>query len=431
MRGALVAMVDKGSQAEKGGVRTGDLVVAMNEEPLRDIIDYQMACLGDRLDVTIERDGRRLMLSLIHDGHEPLGITFQDAVFNGVRRCCNRCLFCFVDQMPAGVRPSLAIKDDDFRLSFLYGNFITLTNLTDLAIERIVQQMLSPLYISVHSVDADVRLRLLRPYGRDRGLENLNALLRAGVGIHAQIVLCPGVNDGPYLDETLDFLGTEEGVSSIGVVPVGLTTHRAGLPHLESFDAAGAELTIAQVKQWQRRFLKATGSRRVFLADEFYLLAKEDFPNAASYEGFPQLDNGIGLSRVFLDEVQRALNRGRPKLGVGRRLTALTAALAVPVLARAFDMVVARGGPEIDVAVVTNTFLGPEVTVAGLMAGRDVLREAARHQGQIVLPDVCLNEDHLFVDGLSFDEVNAGCGGRVTPVPSGGDAFMRFLGKAA
>lgn len=431
MRGALIALVDKGSQAEKSGVRSGDLLLAIDGEPLRDIIDYQIFCLSDHLDMTIERDGRELRMSLAGDGHEPLGITFQDAVFNGVRRCCNRCLFCFVDQMPAGVRASLAMKDDDYRLSFLYGNFITLTNLTDLAIERIVQQMLSPLYISVHSVDAEMRLRLLRPFGRDRGLENLNALLRAGIGVHAQIVLCPGVNDGRYLDETLDFLGSEAGVASIGVVPVGLTNHRAGLPHVESFDAAGAEVTIAQVKQWQRRFLDATGSRRVFLADEFYLLAKEEFPQRGAYEGFPQLDNGIGLSRLFLDEVERALKRGRLNLGVGRRLTALTAGLAKPVLARAFDMVVARGGPEINIAVVTNTFLGPDVTVAGLMAGRDVLREADLYSGPIVLPDICLNEDGLFVDGLSFDEVNARCGGRITPVPSRGDAFMRFLRKVA
>ena len=431
MKGALIAEVESGSQAEKRGLRAGDVVLAINGKHLPDIIEYQVLCLDDHLDMTIERDGRERTVRLVNTFLEPLGITFQDAVFNGVRRCSNRCLFCFVDQMPKGVRASLAMKDDDFRLSFLYGNFITLTNLTGLAIERIVQQMLSPLYISVHSIDADVRRRLVRPYGRDRGLENLDLLLRAGVGIHAQVVLCPGINDGPYLDATLEFLGFEESVASIGVVPVGLTAHREGLPRLESFDRPRAEAVVTQAKEWQRRFIDETGSRKVFLADEFYLLAEEDLPPADEYEGFPQLDNGIGLSRLFLDEVASGLQRVQRGFGSGLPLTALTAKLAEPVLRRAFDMVTGRGGPAIDIVVVSNTFLGPEVTVAGLMAGRDVLREAARYPGGIIIPDICLNDDHLFVDGLSFDEVSAGCGGRITPVPSAGDGFMRFLSKAA
>lgn len=431
MRGALIAEVESGSQAHERGLKAGDIVRAVNGRRLLDIIEYQVLCLDEYLDMTIERDGREHLVRLVNTHLEPLGITFQDAVFNGVRRCCNSCLFCFVDQMPMGVRASLAMKDDDYRLSFLYGNFITLTNLTGLAIERIVQQMLSPLYISVHSVDADVRRRLVRPYGRDRGLENLDLLLRAGIGIHAQIVLCPRINDGPHLDETLEFLGREESVASIGVVPVGLTAHREGLTRLDSYERSGAEAVIAQVREWQRRFLKETGSRKVFLADEFYLLAREELPSAADYEGFRQLDNGIGLSRLFLDEVDQASRRGLKGFAGAPSLTALTARLAEPVLQRAFDMVAERGGPAIEVVVVSNTFLGPEVTVAGLMAGQDVLREASLHRGTIIIPDICLNDDDLFVDGLSLGEVSAGCGGRITVAPSGGDAFMRYLRKAA
>jgi len=358
-------------------LRAGDELLAINEQPVRDVIDVQFYSAEEHLALRVRRDGREFTLEIERQYAEPLGLEFAQPTFDGLRRCNNRCEFCFVNQMPPGLRPSLYVKDDDYRHSFLFGNYVTLTNLDEGDWTRIGEQRLSPLYVSVHATDLDLRRRILRHSAAPDVMAQLRRIADAGVEVHTQIVALPGLNDGPHLERSIaDLAALYPAVRSVSVVPVGLTKyHRGGC---RVYTAAEMRIVLKQVTGWQARLRERLGVRFVYLADEWYLRLGEEVPPVEAYDGLDLTENGVGLVRRFLESVDRA--PGSRTVSHGSQ-TLVTGVLFAPILRSVV-------GSATDVFPVVNRFFGPTVTVAGLLTGRDVVEQLAtrRLSGVVLLP---------------------------------------------
>ena len=427
--GGVVARVEANSPFARAGVTAGDTIVAVDGEQLRDIIDWQWLTDGLTASLTV-RDPAGQVRDAALERHlgEPWGADFTEVVFDGVRTCRNRCAFCFMSQLPKGLRRALYLRDDDFRLSFLQGNFVTLTNLSDADIARIAEQNLSPLYVSVHSTEPEVRAQLVCAH-EDRALERLDQLLEAGIDVHAQIVLVPGVNDGDHLDTTLTWLAKREGVLSVGIVPLGFTSHQSELTG--SFTAAkDAAAVIAQVEPWQSAFRERDGFTWVYLADEFYLNAGAPLPPREAYDDFPQYENGIGPARSFADEAAMLapqLAEAVVMLPSGRRVSLVTGELFSPVL----DELVSAVDPWARVAVlaVPNRFFGGNVSVAGLLTGQDILAALGQMPATDValVPNVVANADGLLLDDVPASELGARSGKDVRLVSCDAGGLLQGL----
>ncbi len=428
----VVRRVVAGGPAQRAGVRPGDLLVEVNGHPVEDVIDVRFHAAEEECVLTLLRGGTRLTLELDKDIDESIGVEFEDDLFDGIRLCSNRCDFCFVDQQPRGMRPTLQIRDDDYRLSFLHGNFVTLTNLTARDWERIFRQRLSPLYVSVHATDDGVRRRLLRNRRCSSILEDLRRLIAGGIRVHTQVVLCAGLNDGAVLDRTIrDLAALHPGVETLAVVPMGVTDYRLERNESEPFDSAGARRVLRQVRAHQREFERALGVRFVHPSDEFYLLAGRPFPRAHSYQGFPQLSNGVGGSRLFLDEL-RALRDFRQRCGKGARLQMVTGTLAAPLVERLARLASEALDVQANVVAVPNNWFGRTVTVAGLLTGRDV-RDALLAAGRAdaaVIPDVMLRDDSdVFLDDMTVEQLSGEVGRPVLPVSVWPGDALRALAR--
>ena len=405
---ADIASIEPGSIAEELGLLPGDLVLRVNGEMMLDVLDYQQHVASDRVRLEVWRRGEVWECDIEKDEEEALGIVFSNVVFDGVRRCRNRCTFCFVDNLPEGLRPSLYVKDDDYRLSLLHGNFITLTNLTESDWQRIFRLRLSPLHVSVHATDPTVRSQMMGCRRAGQILRDLTRLVDGGIEVHAQIVVCPGVNDGEVLDETVrDLAELHPGVASVGVVPVGLTRfapkHRNVLP----VGPPEARRALAQVHVLQDELLDRLGTRFVFAADELYLRADRAPPSAEECEGWPQLSNGVGLITSFHDDEAEALEAAAMGSPTHRRITVITGVDAEPTLAAFCERLSGLAGVEVMVLTVGNEFFGDSVTVAGLMVGQDICR-ALRNvdPGELVLvPEVALKDRHAFLDDLTIEDL--------------------------
>jgi putative radical SAM enzyme (TIGR03279 family) len=397
--GVVVAAVGAHTAAATAGLRPGDRILAINGQPLRDAIDFQFHAGDDRLEMAVERDGGHRTVR-VPGGGQPLGLTLEAPRPGEIATCANKCVFCFIHQLPKGMRRSLYVKDDDFRLSFLHGNYITLTDLSEAELSRIEEQRLSPLYVSVHATDPALRWELLgRPRASAEILPRLERLAKAGIRMHAQIVLCPGWNDGPQLARTVRELAPlHPSVATTAIVPVGLTAHRERLPALRTLTDAEAVALVATVHAWQREHLARLGSRFVFLGDEVYLQAGVPLPDAAAYEGFPIAEDGIGLVRRFEDDFADALRRRRVA-GVPVRATVVTGTLYAPRLER---LLAAVPGTTARVAAVPNRHFGGSVSVAGLLTGGDIQRHLAEggDLGELVIvPAVAVRDgDGVFLD---------------------------------
>ena len=399
-----VAAVAPRSPAATAGLAPGDRIVAVNGHPLRDAIDFQFHAGDERLELTVERAGAAATTRLQRRG-PGLGLELAPPRPGDIATCANKCVFCFIHQLPKGMRRSLYVKDDDFRLSFLHGNYITLSDLDEASFERIIEQRLSPLYVSVHATDPELRHALLgRPRHSAEIVPRLERLAKAAIRMHAQVVLCPDLNDGAHLERTVHELAPlHPHVATTAIVPVGLTRHRERLPALRSLTPDEARALAATADRWQRRWLGELGSRFVFLADEIYLLAGLPLPAAAAYEGFPIAEDGIGLVRMFEDGFNRSVAR-RTRRGRSDILTVVTGELFAPRL----RALLAQGGfdpTRVRVAAVPNDFFGPAIGVAGLLTGRDIQRHLATQPelGRAVLvPAVAVRDaDGIFLDDLT------------------------------
>lgn len=428
MRGLGIEAVEPGSTADRWGLRAGDFLTAVDGEAVNDILDYYFLLAGGDVVLTFRRGNVEWNVPLTGNAPGGLGLRFSRP-FGRIRRCNNRCVFCFVDQQPPGLRPSLNFKDDDYRLSFWEGNFVTLSNCTRADINRIVAQRLSPLYVSVHTTRPELRAKIMRNPRAGKIYEQLRMLARGEITLHTQVVLCPGLNDGEELTRTVsDLAGLYPAVRSVAVVPVGLTQHRKDLYPLEAVTRNEAETTLAFLKAVQKENLRRLGTRLVYAADEFYLLAGKPFPSAKEYEGFPQLENGVGLARRFIDAWRRVEKR-LPPSAAPERAVIVTGALARVLL----EPVVARlnliEGLEVELLPVINSFFGPGVTVAGLLTGADVRQalDGITRPDLIIIPCVALNEGALFLDGVAVKDIAAAADCPVIPA-SGPRELVKALG---
>lgn len=423
----IISSIEPKSIADDLGWRPGDEVVSINGHVLHDVIDYRFYSSDEFLSVVVRRGKRQAEFEIEKDIDTPLGVDFKEVLFDGVRTCGANCIFCFVDQLPRGLRKSLYLKDDDFRLSFLDGNFITMANLNDADLDRIVTQRLSPLYVSVHATERGLREKILGRKAPDI-LGQIDRLSKGRISIHAQIVLCRGINDGAHLQRTVEDLALRHpAIASVAIVPAAVTTrYKSSIP-IGSIDPCCSAGVLRSVRRWQRRFLQEKNTRLVWAADEFYLNAGWRVPKAAAYEGFPQIENGVGLVRVFKDSAYRSRRAVPERLPRPVRVSAVTGILAAPLLAQWVQGIRTRN-LSIDVHAVENRLFGESVTVAGLMSGKDLLEQlASKDLGEaLFVPSVALR-DGAFLDDVTLYEVQAALGVRVIPVEPLPAAMMSRL----
>jgi putative radical SAM enzyme (TIGR03279 family) len=405
--------VDPGSLAERIGLQAGDEIHQLNGKPLLDAIDFQFeaATIGRR--TTIRTHNRTI--TFVRREWESFGLEFEPIE---PMTCANQCVFCFVHQVPKNVRRSLHIKDEDYRLSFLFGNYLTLTNVHDAELQRIIEQRLSPLYISVHATELELRARLLGNAEYDGLLEKIERLAAAGIMLHCQVVLCPGLNDGEHLERTIaDLAKFHPAVASLAVVPLGLTKHRRNLPVLQPFTPEHARHTIAHITPFQRQFKKTLGTPFVFLGDEIYIMAEAELPPSNHYADFPQIENGVGMVRTFLRRFKRAARTH--KFGPGVRGTICTGRIFHPYLKELVDQL----GLDLRTVAVESRFWGEGIGVAGLLTGSDFIAALKDnvHGDFVVLPsESMIGDDYLFLDDLTIRDVERELG--VEVIPSGYDA---------
>jgi putative radical SAM enzyme (TIGR03279 family) len=387
----------------------GDGIAAIGSTPLRDILDFYY--LGEEAGsvelVVVSADGTHRSYPVQTSDLATLAESFRPMEF---KTCAARCIFCFIDQNPPGMRENIYVKDEDYRFSFLYGNYITLTSMSRKGLERIIDQRLSPLYVSVHATDIETRTELLGIKRRIDVMATLRHLVEHGIEIHAQIVLCPGFNDGEILDRSLtDLASLGEGLRSISVVPVGLSDHRQGLPELRPVTRIDAARAIDQIEARSSRFLEERGSRLAFPSDEFYLLDDRTFPPLDHYEELAQQDTGIGGCRTLLEDLRGVLEDLAERTNRSRTVTILTGVLAGRFMERDLRPLLDQiEWLDLRVVGVENSLYGPGITVAGLLSGADFLRAVANLPsdcGSVWIPDVAINHDGLFLDDLSLDEL--------------------------
>jgi putative radical SAM enzyme (TIGR03279 family) len=409
-----IAGVDPNGLAAKLGLRRGERLLAINDVLLHDEIDFAAQSSEEFLRVRVRgEDGTEREVEGAREYGIPFGAEFEA---RQPKRCHNNCVFCFVYQHPKGVRRELLIKDDDYVFSFVHGNFITLTNLAEPEFQRIIDERLSPLYVSVHATDPDVRVRMMKNPKSGKILEQIDRLCKANIEIHTQLVICPGWNDGAILTRSIVELGARHpGVATIAVVPVGLTKHRERLPDLRVFTREDARAALEEVHRHQKEFKKRLKTRLVFAADEMYTLAGEEVPPAKDYEGFPQMENGIGMLRRTIDRWRAGEDSVLPRNGKRERVAIVTGTSAAPTLER---ILAERPPTAVDarLCVVTNDYFGETVTVSGLLVGADIEKAltAAGPFDRVLLPPNCLKEEEVFLDDRTRSDLAARLGVPVT-----------------
>ena len=410
----LISAVRKNSLAEAAGIVAGDKLVAVDGVQVKDIIELSFYTSDYEVELELENaQGQRRQVHIDKYPDEDLGLEFEAAVFDKVSTCYNNCIFCFVDQMIPGMRKGLYVRDDDYRLSFLYGNFITLTNLKEEDFQRIIQTHMTPLYVSVHATDPKVRCEMMHNRFAGELMDKLERLFAAGIEVHTQIVCCPGYNDGEILAKSFqDLYARHPHVLTMAVVPVGITKHREALHPLRTFTKEEAAALIDQVTPWQRQCREETGKTFIYLGDEFYLLAGRDVPAAEWYDGFPQLENGIGLTRSFVDEWQATL----PSLSSYQAASPAV----IPVGERAFtvlqpllDALNKQFSTAHSFVPVPNQFFGGKVNVTGLLTASDILCTCKESGKRLILPAVVLNNDKLFLDDTALEQFRKEYPGKV------------------
>jgi putative radical SAM enzyme (TIGR03279 family) len=402
----VICHIEPNSPAEEAGMMPHDQIISINGQSVNDLIDLQFFGSDPDLSITVNRGGRLRHFDIHNPEYKSLGI---DPDPMETRYCGNHCLFCFIDQNPKGLRDTLYVKDEDYRLSFLLGNYVTLTHVSLKDLNRIAEQKLSPLYVSVHAADPGVRKTLLGLKKDDRLMDKIRFLAEQGIEIHAQIVLCPGLNDGDILEETIATLSSFfPQVGSVAVVPVGLTRHRRDLPVLTPVSRKIAGNVIGQIQSLQDAFMKKWNHPFVFLADEFYLSAGNALPEAGHYGEYWQIENGVGMTRAFLDSFNLYASMFPKILKRSEKIAVITGTLAAPVLEKLILPEMKKiKGLDINLVPVENRFYGESVTVSGLLTGQDIQRSLQPVKGcdRILIPMNSINHDGLFLDGMRPEDL--------------------------
>ncbi|MTI47765.1 DUF512 domain-containing protein [Sporosalibacterium faouarense] len=410
----IIESVEKDSIAEELGVEKGDILVDIDGQEVKDVIDYKFFMSDDFVTVTIEKSNGELWeLEIEKEYHEDIGIVFTNPLIDKAKRCQNKCIFCFIDQLPKNMRHTLYFKDDDSRLSFLQGNFITLTNMSDDEIDRIIRYRLSPINISVHTTDPELRVKMMKNKRAGRIIEILRRFNEVGIEMNCQIVLVPGINDGENLNRTLrDLIELYPNVVSAAVVPIGVTKYREGLFEAETYDYNKSLELLDQVHEFQRDSLSEKNTRFIFAADEFYVLANKEVPNYEAYEGFPQLENGIGLMRKFLMEIEEVLDNNKASLKNRKKYGIATGTLANDFMNDISSMIMNKFNKlDLKVVPIKNTYFGETITVSGLVTGNDLIRqfkecEDFEELDGIIIPRAMLKaNDEIFLDDVTVRDV--------------------------
>ena len=432
-KGHVIGFVEPDGIGAELGIEPGDKLLQINNEDIGDIFDYQFLVQDEHLDMLIEKpDGEQWLLDIDKDFDEDLGIEFENGLMDDYKSCSNKCIFCFIDQMPKGMRPTLYFKDDDSRLSFLQGNYVTLTNMSDADIDRILKYHLSPINVSFQTTNPELRCKMLGNRFAGEALKKVDRLCAkdSGIVLNGQIVLCKGVNDGAELERSItDLTKYIPNLQSVSVVPVGLSKYRDGLYPLEPFDGEDAAQVIDLIESWQKKVYAEHGIHFIHASDEWYFLAGRDFPEAERYDGYIQLENGVGMMRLFIDEFEEAFSRAiatRSKeiAAVNRHISMATGRLVYPVIrdlaAKAMQIC---PGLKVDVYEIINEFFGERITVSGLLTGQDIIGQLrGRDLGEMLyLPQNLLRSgDDFLLDDVRVPDIErelnvpvgiAGCDG--------------------
>jgi len=423
----IVAQIEPDSTAARAGFATGDLVRQINGKPILDILDYRFHSAASRLTVNVDRDGSSIQIQLRKRIDEDAGLEFEFDLGDKIHTCKNKCVFCFIHQQPKKMRKSLYLMDDDFRLSFMHGNYVTLTNLSDEEWQRILEQRLSPLYVSVHATDPELRAVLLGRREDTPILPQIRELADNRIDVHAQIVLCPGLNDGGNLFRTLDELAQEHraitgkraGVPSVAIVPVGMTRFRERLPQLTHVERDYAREMIKAVQKKEREFNVMLGTRFAWLADEWYHIAQLPYPGRSHYEEFPQLEDGIGTVRLFKENARSTIRRLPETSIVPIRATLVTAEMPSGIVQEFADRLNKIQNVDVNVCVVHNDFFGGDIHIAGLLTAQDILSSLERFEDcrdTVYIPRICLRDDDVFLDDVTLEEARTASGKNICAV---------------
>ncbi len=430
----LIVGVEKHSIAHKLHIRPKDKLISVNGEPVSDVFDYQFAVDDECVSIEIERpNGKRKTFDIEKDAGEDLGLCFESSLMDNYRSCTNKCIFCFIDQMPPGMRDTLYFKDDDSRLSFLQGNYITLTNMKEADIDRIIKYRMEPINISIHTTDPALRCRMLNNRFAGDVLRYIDKLYDAGIQMNAQIVMCKGVNDSAELEKTIQTLsGYAPVLQSVSVVPVGLTKYRDGLCQLEPVDAACAAEAIDIIEKYQKEMFSTCNLHFIHASDELYLLAERELPEEDRYDGYLQLENGVGMLRLLISEFAECMQDEYLAEEIPdtdkRRISLATGLLAAPFVKSLADDFKQKFGTEINVYPIRNDFFGELITVSGLVCGCDLIKQLkdADLGDELLLPiNMMRSGERYFLDDVTVDELEKALGVKVTVVPNGHDCLFR------
>lgn len=432
----VIKTIESGSIAEELELEPGDVLVAVNGRPVKDVFDYHYLINEEYLEILVRKaDGEEWELEIEKEYEDDLGIEFENGMMDDYRSCSNKCIFCFIDQLPKGMRDTLYFKDDDSRLSFLQGNYVTLTNMSDEDVQRIITYRMEPINISFQAMHPELRCQMLHNRFAGDALKKVDRFYEAGIVMNGQIVLCKGVNDGKELEYSIEQLVKYlPYLQSVSVVPVGLTRYRDGLYPLEPFTKEDACAVLALIHSWQDRLYKEYGSHFIHAGDEWYLLAEEEIPTEDSYDGYMQLENGVGMIRLLQEEVREEL-AALAGDDCERRVTIATGELAAPILEELGQEIKAKY-PKLDLQVkaVKNEFFGGKITVAGLLTGQDLKKQLADlNLGEELLltEHMMKSGEQVFLDDVTVEELSGALQVPITIVKSDGKSFLdAVLGRS-
>lgn len=426
-----VFAVEPGSAAFDAGLQKDDKLISINGKEIVDVLDYRFYQREETLTLSLEREGKPFDVTVTKPEEEELGLSFETYLMDGQKRCKNNCIFCFIDQLPKGMRESLYFKDDDSRMSFLFGNYITLTNISEHEVNRIIEMHISPVNVSVHTTNPELRVKMMGNRFAGQALDILWKLCDAGIELNTQLVLCPEYNDGEELERSLTELTARKNIRSVAVVPVGLTAYREGLTELRPFTATEAADVLAIAEQFGAKCLAEDGARRVYPADEFFLLAGKPIPDVSYYEDFVQLENGVGMWSMTEEDGKTAIETEKKFLPFRRRVSSVTGEAAYPLIKALADETMAKWkNLNCTVYPIHNDFFGGEITVTGLVTGTDIIRQLKGKDlgSELIVPSVMLrHEGDRFLDDVTVPMLERSLGVKVRVSDTDGAAFIRAL----